>query len=333
MNDSIPLQSSTDSEAGQKLAFAMLPCERLDLPDALFDCNAFASQEQADLILPLIVYKQGERFILIDGCKRLLHLRQKNRSAVACAVLTSAPDRHHAALLRIALNRGRALSLREKILFARWLRSQCSEEQYRDEVARLPIASGERFELERLFDCSDALITAVEEGFLDRSVVHDCTYLTDDERDALLAFFKQFAFSRQMQRELLEWLPELSFREQQSIIQLLGATWVREVADDLRMNTPQKIAHLRSVFYARRFPTLVKAKKTWDHLVATLNPDRQHVLFKPSDAFEKNRLELKVTLTSGQQAKELFARMAALDESSWDKLIYPAQLFGEEDQA
>lgn len=333
MNDSVPLQNSTDSEAGQKLTFAMLPCGSLDLPDALFDCNAFTPQEQADLTLPLMVYKQGDRYKLIDGCKRFLHVLRENCPSVACGVLTIAPDMHHAALLRIALNRGRALSLREKILFLSWLHLQCSEEQYRSEVARLPIASGERFELERLFDCSDALITAVEEGFLDRSVAPDCTYLTDDERDALLAFFKQFAFSRQMQRELLEWLPELSFREEQSIPQLLGAVWVREVADDLKMNAPQKIAHLRSVFYARRFPTLVKAKKAWDHLAATLNPDRQHVLFKPSDAFEKNRLELKVTLTSGLQAKELFARMAALDESSWDKLIYPAQLFGKEDQA
>jgi hypothetical protein len=48
------------------------------------------------------------------------------------------------------------------------------------------------------------------------------------------------------------------------------------------------------------------------------------VQFKPSEAFEKNRLEIKITVSDGVKAGTIIRRLAEIPPLEWDSLIYPA---------
>ena len=43
------------------------------------------------------------------------------------------------------------------------------------------------------------------------------------------------------------------------------------------------------------------------------------------EAFEKNRLELRITITEAEQARAIFSRLSELEPDDWNRLLYPAQ--------
>ncbi|MBN1309093.1 MAG: hypothetical protein JXA18_14310 [Chitinispirillaceae bacterium] len=325
-NDMRPSSKRTDNMT-PRLEFRRIPVEMLAFPQELFDARSCGHYKKPLLLVPLIVYQSGKTFTVIDGCKRLLQAKGNGMTTCDCGVLTPPPDDRHAALLRISLNRARILHFFEKLLFVRWLREHCDTKQYREMSEQLSLDNRERFEFEVLASCSREVVEAVEAGGLEGSLASEVNRLGPPNQEAVIAFFRRYPFSRQMQRELLDWLPELAFREKRTLPELFASSWLREIEQSEKLNGPQKIDRLRNAVFNRRFPTVARAKEVWNGLAAKLNPDRRRVTFKPSEAFEKNQLALSISIASADQAKQIFNSLAALPEEQWDRLIYPAQLF------
>lgn len=324
------MKSTTQSRNGSgtgnpDIVFRKIKTGRLRLPPDLFDERTTASAEIPEMLIPLTVYPDGDDFIVLDGCKRLLHARNSGASECSCGVITPSPDILGAGLLRISLNCGRPFHFFDKILFIKWLKNHCNEDRYRKIRPRLPIDKREFFEFERLVECDQSVIDAVETGTLERGLAVEADQLTTADRTAMLSLFARYGFSRQMQRELLDWLPELAFREKCRVADVLASAPVAAVENDGRYNAPQKITHLRQVLFDRRFPNLSKAKKRWKRQVVKLNPAPARVTFTPSEAFEKNRLEMRITVTSGTEASDIFSKLSAVSPDEWERLIYPAQ--------
>jgi hypothetical protein len=321
-------QSSTDS-ANFNCEFRRIPIADLCFPTRLFDRRAAGQCGNPEMLIPLAVYQSTAGFIVIDGCKRLLHAQKTGQDACNCSIVTPAPDEHHAALLRISLNRNRVLHFFEKLLFSAWIKEYCTEPAYSEACALLSLESRERFEFEQLAACDQSVIDAVYDGALEPCSAPDADRIDPPDREALLTFLRQHRFSRQMQRELLDWLPEIGFREKSTLHDICASSWLQEIEQNPKLNGPQKIDHLRSVIFNRRFPTLARAKSRWAEHAAKLNPDPDKVLFKPSEAFEKNRLEMRISITSAEQATNIFSRLNEIKPEMWDRLIYPAQLQNE----
>jgi hypothetical protein len=319
-------QSHDGSGTGQpEVDFRKIGTDRLRLPAGLFDERTAAAAGVPEMLIPLTVCREGDGFIVLDGCKRLLHAKKTGLAECICGVITPAPDIFSAALLRISLNRGRSFNFFEKILYVKWLRHHCSEAKYRKIGGRLPIDKRELYELERLSECDRSIIDAVEAGTLESGLAVEVDQLTTADRTEILSLFGRYAFSRQMQRELLDWLPELAFREKSTIVDVINSEPVASVENDEKCNNPQKIQRLRQVLFDRRFPNLSRAKKRWSQQAAKLNPAPSRVTFKPSEAFEKNRLEMRITVTDGTEATAIFSRLSEVSSGEWEKLIYPAQ--------
>ena len=266
--------------------------------------------------------------MIVDGCKRFVLARQSEAQFVDCLEITPAPDTGHAALLRMSLNALRPLHFFEKILFVNWLGEHCDKARYNELAARLPMDSRERYEIEQLAACDAPVIDAVYNNIIERNLAAEAQRLSPPDRAAVFAFAHRYRFSRQMQRELLDWLPELAFREKCTIADILLLPEIVEIEKNTRLNAPQKIERLRTALFNRRFPTLARAKKVWDELAARCNPDSRLVQFKPAEAFEKNRLELKITVSNAEEAKTVFNRLATIDSTDLNRLIYPAQFYG-----
>ena len=313
---------------GTRLEFRRLPVGELELPDDLFDPRDVHADDDALLPSPLTVHRSATRFRIIDGCKRFTFAREKNAGGeIDCMVMTPPPAPDRAALLRMVLNRSRPLRFFEKVRFVAWLENHGDERQLRATCTSLSIDNRERTELQHLVKCDNVIIDAVFAGALDRALAPELRRLDGPDREATLAFFRQYAFSRQTQRELLDWLPELAFRERRTIAAILAADEIVAVGGNTRLNGPQKIERLRDALYHRRFPTLARARQTWKELADRCNPDPRMVQFKPSEAFEKNRLELRITVTDAEAAHATFSQLSALESDVWNQLIYPAQFY------
>jgi hypothetical protein len=319
-------QSKNDSPQSElQCEFRSIPVTALSIPAHLFDNRIPEASVPPQMLIPLTVYGNGDVFTVIDGFKRLQYARTTGLSACNCTVVSPEPSPEHAALLRIKLNRGRPFHFLEKINYIKYFRKQCDDEGYENAVASIPFEKRERHDFEQLAGCDDAIIEAVSFERIDSYTALEINRSDEPDRTVLLTFFSRYRFSRQMQRELLDWILELVFREHSSVSELLSAGWLQEVEENRILNPPQKIERIRKVLFNRRFPTLSRAKKRWVELAAKYNPAPSRVQFKPSEAFEKNRLELKITITSAEEAHRIFHRFSEMKGEQWDQLIYPAQ--------
>lgn len=312
-----------------ELAFKHLSLESITVSDAIGATVAEQELPADGLMMPLIVVAYEDRFHLIDGYKRFARLAADGAAGCNCGILTPAPNALQTLLLRITLNKGRTFTIAEKLYFVTELASCADAHVCRDALA---ILSGDRSELANLGKCtacSDSVKLAVARGHVDLPLAPVLDQLPPGDRQAVLDLYAGFPLSRQTQKEFSDWLPELGFRERCSIAEIIAAPEVQEIISHPKLNAPQKIEKVRQCLYERRFPTIVRAKKRWEAQASAVNPDAKSVVFKAADAFEKNRLEMKITITSAAQAEVLFSRLSSISPTAWDQLIYPAHLYGD----
>lgn len=312
-----------DAWPAESIKFMMVPVHALALPEGLFDARNIIREQSLSLPVPLFVWKNGDAFQIIDGCKRYSLLAAQGREEFACNIIETAFDKTGAGLLRIALNSTREMTLPEKLIFVRWLKSNTDAEKYQAQLHNLKIAPNERHELELLLDCSGNLIDAVVKGTLDRSVAPEMGHLKDGDIDSILDLFRTVAFSRQMQRELVEWLHEIAFTEHETISGLLASKIFSEIVAETKLNLPQKSAKIHETAHDCRFPLYAKAKKIWRENAGKINPDPASVSFQSSPFFEKRGIEVRIKIKDAENAGLLMKKMASIKAEEWRQLIDP----------
>jgi hypothetical protein len=309
-----------------RLSFEELPTASLKPPAELSSNRVPPLTPGAWLHLPVVVYRTGNSYSIVDGCKRVLALRGAGAQQVPCSIIGTPLDFRQAGLLRIQFNCGRALHLTEKLLFIAWLQKNCGREVYQYETARLGLTAAELHDCTELLSCSDQLIDAVIGGALDISIAPEIAHLTSTDAQVLIDLFSAIPLSRQMQRELAEWLPEIAFNRGGTLQSLVGTERLAAIVQNKRLNAPQKAAQIHGAAYEMRFPLYVRTRDAWIAHSRSLNPDPSHVSFHPSAWFEKNLIEIRIKSGDGASLQELMAKLAAVDASAWWKLIDPARI-------
>ena len=304
----------------------MAPLGTLSLPEALFDKQHAAMEQSSIYSIPLIVWKNGDGYHIIDGCKRYHDFLARGAKECACGVIESGFDETGAGLLRLALNSGRTLHYREKFLFVRWLKTRMSAEEYRTNVQKLHLSAIERHELELLIECSNKLVDAVMQGTLDSAVAPEMGHLKEADVDSILGLFQTIPFSRQMQRELVEWLHEIAFSQRTTIRGLLASNEFSEILSAPRLNLPQKAAKLHEIAHAHRFPLYTKAKERWKEHARKTNPDPASLSFQASPFFEKRGVEVRIKIDDADEAVQLMNKLALIKTGEWRKLIDPTEM-------
>ncbi|HLV32004.1 MAG TPA: hypothetical protein VKY57_10580 [Chitinispirillaceae bacterium] len=308
----------------QKLILSEIPDSKLVIPEQLFDPKICKTKTDQDLFFPLIVMSAGDKFIIIDGCKRFSTLKNIKIKKCVCCITEQPYQENTAGLLRIHLNKNRNLELREKIIFSRWLKIRYDKDQYISALGDLGINKHERQSIELLQNCPDKVIDAVESGKLEFGLLSDFLLLGNDS-DAILDLFTMFSFTRQTQKELLEWLPQLAYSKRCSVNKILENENFVKINENRKLNDPQKMAKIRDLVFTMKFPNFMRVKESWKKLEKNTNPDPVRVQFKPSEAFEKNRLEIRITVADPENTKEIFDKLHLISGDIWKKLIYPFQ--------
>lgn len=312
-----------DNEKIMELSFSNLLLEQIELPDFLFDSSLCIPDQYSEVLPPIIVLKKRTGYVIIDGCKRYLLLRKKGINKFTFGIIDLPLDSFQSGMLRINFNRGRNLHLREKIKIIGWLKDNCDSDKYKCYVADLGISDRERSELERLIDSPAYVLDAIDNGYVDPGVASDLESLDSAYRQSFLQMFSIVPFSRQQQRELLEWLPEIAYAASIAIGDILGSDELISILKNDKINLPQKAQKIRDYIFKRRFPHLVEVKKRWSDIANKTNPDTSMIHFAASEAFEKKRLEVRITLTDAEKANLLFEKLSLISKDTWANLIYP----------
>jgi hypothetical protein len=307
-----------------------LPARKLMIVSGLFDAQTPNTPDNSLMyLLPCIVALADDDtgYYVIDGCKRLM--RVKPDSMVSCAVLSAKMTSAQAGLLRIALNKDRTLHIRERICFLRWLKSTVTGADADAVADALGFTVQMRHELLPLLSCSDEIIDAVVSGKIHSKLVPEFCLLSSADQSAFLAFFSGLLLSQQTQREMLEWLPELAYAQECTVAELLAGEPVQAIVNNAGLNGPQKIETLRNYMYMQKYPLFSEALKTWKKTAAATvktvlkNEPSSQIVFVPSPAFEKNRLEIRISVAHAKAAREIFGKLADVPDSTWSELIYP----------
>ncbi|MCL2689236.1 MAG: hypothetical protein FWE57_05245 [Chitinispirillia bacterium] len=144
-----------------------------------------------------------------------------------------------------------------------------------------------------------------------------------EDKNIITQFFEKIPFTRQTQREIAEWVPEIAYRENKSVKNILGDESILSILNSEKLNNPQKSQKIRDELYKKRFPMFSQMQTKWKKAAAAVNPNSSKVQFIPSPGFEKKRLEIKVVVESGDEARELFNSLAQIDAGKWDEIIFP----------
>jgi len=322
-------RTSSCITADLKLKFTRIAIKKIVLPpDRLFDERVPINEGSLSLFLPIIVYKKNSAFIIIDGCKRYKILKTRGQNEVVCGIIKTKMSPAKAGLLRIELNCGRQLHAREKFLFIGWLKAHFKKKEYQEKVEKLLgsaqiLPANERHEYGQLLGCRPWLIEAVMRGTLDRAVAPEMNHLSETDAGALLSLFSSLSFSRQMQRELAEWLPEIAFLRKIPLSSLLGSEPFVGVLSDIRLNDPQKTAKIHDLAHTLRFPLYSETKKIWTEQSRRINPDPSKVSFQPSPYFEKNSIEIRIKAEDAEEIQRIIRQLASIDLYKWQELIDP----------
>jgi hypothetical protein len=321
-------RKSLHNTADQKLTFTRIAIEKLLLPDELFDERVPINEESLSLFLPIIVYNKNSVFMIIDGCKRFKVLAAQGQKEFACGIVEPALDSASAGLLRIRLNSNRHLHAREKLLFIGWLKSHFDEKAFHEQVEKFlgsaqNLHANECHEYEQLLACNTWLIEAVMRGTLDPTVAPEMNHLSETDAGALLNLFSTLSFSRQMQRELAEWLPEIAFIRKISLTDVLASLPFASILSDKKLNNPQKITGIHDLAHDIRLPLYSQAKKAWTQQARQINPDPSKVTLQASPYFEKDSLEIRIKTGRAEEIHRIIRQLASIDLVKWQELIDP----------
>jgi hypothetical protein len=322
------IKKSSRSTAEKKLKIAQVVINKLVPPGELFDELVPINEESLAQFLPIIVYKKNSEFIIIDGCKRFKVLAAQGKKEFACGIIETKMNLLKAGLLRIKLNSNRHLHAREKLLFIGWLKSHFNEKLFHEQVEKLlgsvlNLHTNECHEYELLLACKPWLIEAVMQGTLDRTVAPEINHLSETDAGTLLNLFSTLQFSRQMQRELAEWLPEIAFIKKISLIDLLASLPFASILSDKKLNNPQKIAKIHDLAHDLRFPLYSATKKMWTERARQINPDPSKVTLQASPYFEKDSLEIRIKAEDAEEIQRIIQKLGSVDLVKWQELIDP----------
>ena len=306
------------------ISYGRISLSKLTLPRDLFD-EAMLSQPlpSVQLLSPLLVSGNSSgTYSIIDGCKRFACLQRENSAECACGIVPSLGPLQQG-LVRILLNRGRALSIREQFIFYSWLTTFAGFKEKNDINRFLDIPWNQMTYLDELLSSPADVRNAVFKSRLHAHNAADFRLLSEKDRNSFLEIFKGLGLSLQTEREFIQWMSEIAYAQKSSIKDFSGFKAIETVTNDTTLNAPQKIQKISSLLRSRRFSGFDSACKNWDKLAREVNPDASNVRFIASPYFEKNRLEVRLVFSQPHEALETLKKLSGIPETAWSRLINP----------
>ncbi|MFH1487345.1 MAG: hypothetical protein ABII06_00410, partial [Pseudomonadota bacterium] len=114
------------------------------------------------------------------------------------------------------------------------------------------------------------------------------------------------------QRQLIESLLDLSFKEEAPFHQILDSASLQEILNHPKLNTPQKAARILAFLHGLRYPLLTKAEKAFQKMISGLDlPPDTRIDHPPF--FEGEGLKLEIHFRDGKDLQEKMRRLSQMN--------------------
>ena len=274
---------------------------------------------------PLVILK-ADVYKVIDGFRRLEAARLCHKRKVLCKVYGSPLEEWDSAcfILSLFLSAGPPHILDKGIILSKFCRL-FEQDRVINEILPLLGHQSNRKVLERLLPLS-GIEEALGKALLDGRINHDMALrlmeMESDTRKHIASFFLYFGFSQSKQFEILEYLTDISGRENMSLTEILNETgWSengQKPADENRIKAGEIF---RRRLRERRYPTLSGLEREWKDKIASLHVPPA-ITLSPPPYFEGGTYRLSFTFNDLMGLQEKIEGLKALiKKDEWQKIF------------
>ena len=277
----------------------------------------------------LLASDHSNKLLIISGYRRLEALRHLGIDTIPCRIFQASDlDPLHCLLLNLYDNLStRELNHVEKAMVLVRLENIAPEktiiEEYLPVLGLLPRKDIFSLYTRMVGELGESGKTDLAMGRLSLQAVKILLDLKKNTRDAILDFFSNLRLNTNQQRQLIDFIVDISIIEKRSVSNLLSDSSIREIEVNNRMNGPQKAKAVMKLFRKRRLPSVVKAEKEFNKAVSDLMlPGGVRIM--PPPFFEGADYKMEIPFRDGLQLRKVLEKLSAMERlaaigNPWEK--------------
>jgi len=132
------------------------------------------------------------------------------------------------------------------------------------------------------------------EGKIALPVLFEVLKYKEHDTKNIIVFFGELSPGLNRQREIISLVEELAHREDKSISEVLEDSSINQILKDDKLAKPQKLSFIISLLNQKRYPEMTKLKKSFDMLAKESGFSENPKIFSPKNFEDSDfRLELK----------------------------------------
>ena len=275
--------------------------------------------------LPLLK-KEGSKYTIISGFRRISALRQIGRSRIKSRILEPGTEKLACVKFAIADN-----SFQRTLNLVESSRALCLLSPFfkkNDSLTRAAIGLGLPGspslvnKIKNICRLPHLLQKAIISGNISFPMAIDLGTMPPDEALAIVKLFDSLNLSLNKQREILTFIREISLRETLSVLEILEDKRLKEILNDKDLDRVQKTRMIRFSLKKWRFPVIVKIEQEFEAKRKRLNLVPGLKLIPPKN-FESTEFMLAMSFKTLTDLKNLQTAFNTLLEDSALKRIIP----------
>ena len=265
----------------------------------------------------LLASENSHRMVIIAGYRRIQALKRLRLHSFPCRVFpASALDPLHCLLINLYENLStRKLNDVEKgmvlVRMGNIVPEKTIIEQYLPVLDLVPRKDIFLLYTKIAGELEEPGKTALAEGRLSLPAAKMLLDLDKTARDEILRFFSNLMLNMNQQRQLIDFIMDISIIENRSVPNLLVDPSIREMETDVRMNAPQKAKAVMKWFRKRRLPSVVEAERGFKKSVSELRlPDGVRIVAPPF--FEGPDYRMEISFKNGLQLAKVLKDLSTI---------------------
>lgn len=260
--------------------------------------------------LPALVFVDG-RYRIVCGFRRIKAFFKMGCTTIEAKVVADDPAAIDFAKLAITDNAAqRTLNLLEVSRALNLLYDSLDEKEQLSQQALalgLPENISAIHKIMKVSHLSQSIQEGVMNGIISLPIAIELDKLNSEAGSCLANLFQELGISLGKQREIISMVKEISIRDSVDILNLLNEVPIQNVLNNCELDRNQKARHLRTYLKKKRFPTIERMEKSFQHYIKSLSLEKDVKLIPPKhfegDVYTiqlnfKNLNQLKVNMAS-----------------------------------
>ena len=275
------------------------------------------SIQKQGIILPLLAYKEEEKYILIDGFQRYRIAQKIHLKSLPLQIIDRPENPEDAVRLRYellkssteelnVLQKARILNLVNKHIAA-------SEKQNKwIQLLKLPKDNN----ILKIINWPEHAQQYLIKYSVSYNQIKPFLNFSQKDIEALFNFATELSMRPVEFLKISELLNECALNEGISIKEILKEDSVKQILSDNEINRNQKTAKLKDIIYLRRFPVISKYRQKMDELNKQFKTNRFMIYYDKT--FERSGLQLNMAIKNAEDIEKL---LNALNDSDNKKIL------------